>query len=201
MSITIKQYYCPLCGNEEKHSTNHYGTIYCACKNCGSTCLYCKDFLEGVTKISKKIVNVRLKTYCYNISIPEERLEYKHFLENMKENYPFKCLKSFSSHKRMELIKKHQGEEIDIYIDSMFSNRAYTNIGHLFYWYEEVYPNKNIKSGYYLIDIDELIKTLKNTWICEYCGSRYFSNIKCTRMEKCSEYNTKNLMEETKCQI
>lgn len=142
--ITVKNYYCPACGNEEKHSTNHFGEIYCSCKKCKNTVLYCKDIETLKPDSECKII-----FYQFNIEEENEIKNYKQLKKELtaKGYKMFNAIKEYSA---FETLKQHNKKNIGLYNIGQFDNQIISTIGRVFYWFEAVFPNKKIKSGYYL---------------------------------------------------
>lgn len=152
MPITVKEYYCPLCGNVEKHSTNHTGEIYCNCKKCGNNSLYCKEVNEHADLPFQKAV---LHYYAYGFTMSEynlnDSLPYKELTEKLS-GMGYSKFEAYDSltHAGRELLKNLDGKEIKLYNVGQFDNQIVSNIGRVFYWREFVLPNKQLKIGYWL---------------------------------------------------
>lgn len=144
--ITIKKYYCPTCGNEEKHSTNHYGEIYSGCKKCKNTVLYC---VEPEVKREQPDSQCQIKFYSFNLERNNEKEGYEQLKKHLKGK-GYKKFNSLITFSAFEAMKQHNGKAIGLYNIKQFDNQIVSTIGRVFYWYEAVWPNKKIKSGYYL---------------------------------------------------
>lgn len=140
---TTKTYICGLCGTESQHFTNHTGTIYTPCKNCGNGSLYCKGY-EPAGGI-ETVINF----YSFDIRNSDEKKEYEYLVKKLKKS----GLKIFN------VIDTHKYGYFDMliakgkcYIDPsyVFGNQWNTNLGRLMDWYEGIYLNKKLKRGYYL---------------------------------------------------
>ncbi len=147
MKITNKKYRCPVCGNEEMHSTNHFGEIYTRCKKCHNTGMYCVDQNQfaGVP-----YVNAVVKFYRLDISNADE----KALWDMTNEVMDYKGYKKFScwmDWDQMQALRQWHNKTIKLYNIGQWDNQITSNMGRAFYWFEAVYPNKDIKEGYYLI--------------------------------------------------
>lgn len=140
--VSVKNYVCGLCGEESLHSTNHFGEIYTPCKKCGNGSLFCKG--HEPTGIETKI-----NVYRFDTGMPEQLNEYK-ALKAMLKSKGYKLFDCISSKKwnYFNILKEHGAAKISF--EYVFDNQWNTNLGRLFDWYEEIYPNKKIKQGYYL---------------------------------------------------
>jgi hypothetical protein len=150
MPITLKQYYCPTCGNQENHSTNHYGEIYCNCRKCGNSPLYCSEVNshEGLP-----FLNATIHFYSFDIGTEEGARGYSELSRYLNQDLDYKGKKFavLTQYKEWQAVKSHDGESIKLYNPDQFDNQFVSNIGRVFYWKEAVYPNRDIKDGYYLV--------------------------------------------------
>ena len=142
--ITYKDYYCPTCKTESKHNTNHTGEIYVRCKNCGANILYCKNSSLGIPESTVKIIYYRINT-----DTKEGKSQYK-LLQYKLKSWNYKIFNVIAESSYMKEIKKHNNQTINLYKINQFNNQFISDIGRIFYWYETVYPNKNIHEGYYI---------------------------------------------------
>lgn len=145
--ISTKQYQCLVCKNIEPHSTNHFGEIYCSCKNCGNTGLQCIDPEAIAARKDNPTIKTKLNKYRFDISQPDQNTEYKKLSKELKAN-GYKLHDSISGikHNYFDLLPT----EILIDTSYVFDNQWNSNAGRVFDWKEEVYPNKKIKQGYWL---------------------------------------------------
>ncbi len=144
--ISVKEYYCPLCKNVSRHSTNHYGEIYTPCRICGNSVLYCKEANTGEPHAWGKLM-----FYRFNVSNPSELEMYN----NMKLLLKAKGYKKFSvnmKHIQYEELLKYNGVPIGLYNINQFEDQVVSTIGRIHYWTEMLWDNKSIKSGFYLVD-------------------------------------------------
>jgi hypothetical protein len=144
-SIKQREYYCPLCGNKEMHSTNHIGEIYSNCKVCGNDVLYCKDNEENLQVIKYAY----LEKYEYNLEDIIQAKLYKLLERELKgigyKKFPHRPIK----YREVEEYEKIGPiPYIEIYED--LGNQYVTDRGRLHNWLEFTFDNKNIKEGYYL---------------------------------------------------
>jgi hypothetical protein len=150
MPITLKQYYCPTCGNQEKHSTNHYGEIYSPCRNCGGGVLYCAEDIAYQERDNQSKVWARIHFYRFNIGEKAQLQAYNALCKELKSQgrVKFDCIAN-NQHKYLEELSRG-AVLFEVYNPDTFDNQYITAKGRLFSWYEAIYPNKKIKQGYYL---------------------------------------------------
>lgn len=156
MKIARRLYYCPVCGNEEPHETNHTGEIYCNCRACGNSPLYCR---EGDGNAGRPFKLVTLRVYRFNLENPADRRDYNELREALSRrgltchkvlDHGFgrpagsKYLFSFDA------IAVHTGETFKVYDPEQFKGQYVSDIGRVHDWYETIYPNNKIKAGYWL---------------------------------------------------
>lgn len=142
--VTWKEYYCPACGNKEKHQTNHYSEIYCMCKSCGNGVLYCSE-----VESPKPEAECRLVKYYHNLEKPGEESKYRE-MERYLRGKGYDKFDAVIRYKELEAYQRHDGETIGLFNVEQFDNQIVSTIGRVFYWFEGIYPNKKIKTGYYL---------------------------------------------------
>ena len=156
MAITTKKYYCPVCENEENHSTNHYGEIYTRCRACGNSPMYCAENMEvRIPDAKAKIVFYRFNLNDYDENHKQNRIEYKTLCEKLSKKYggstTFSCrFDVFMEHKGIKALEQHDQKIVDVYNRSQFESQYVTSLGRLHNWLEVIFPNKRIKVGYYL---------------------------------------------------
>lgn len=146
MKCKIRFYYCGLCGKFSKHETNHTREIYTPCRKCGNSVLYCAT--DNRTEVPVDAV-ATVNYYRYDISKPEQHRAYKELYATLLDlDYVlFDCLPS--KHEYLQQIKQI-GFTVNIFKINTFKSQYITNVGRLHEWYEEIFPNKDIKSGYFL---------------------------------------------------
>ena len=67
----------------------------------------------------------------------------------------------------------------------IFDNQWNSETHRVFDWYEEIYPNKDIKEGHYLEMTDEMIAIRNDTCKCGYCGAMYWTENVADYCESC----------------
>lgn len=147
----IREYKCPVCGNIEKHGTNHFGEIYCPCKKCKNSVLYCNEPEALEAREQRKQDKAVLTYYRFDISQPVQATQYKALCSQLQAQGLTKW--DFVGLDRMTEMEQHNGKEVTIYDKDTFDNQYISDIGRLFNWKEQIYPNKKIKNGYYLTHI------------------------------------------------
>lgn len=153
--VTRKEYYCPVCGNKEMHTTNHFQEIYCKCKICGNNPLY-----YGNPKIHelayKDITYIQaiLHYYYYDLNSACDYTVYNKLVNFLQKNNKYSVFVSNGSCAcsdiRFRALKKHDGKKVTLYNPLQFDNQFVSNVGRVFKWKEAMHPNKRIKEGYYL---------------------------------------------------
>ena len=154
MKITNKTYYCPVCTNETKRNTNHFGEIYPTCEVCDCNTMYLKDKEHGF-KFSMDGFTVKIVPYKFDLSIVSHQRMYdilKNHLEN-DLNYEI-CDVTAPSFGKSRFHEKSWNQSvcnIPVIKPEQFKEQYITSKGRLHQWFEYIFPNKNIVSGYYLI--------------------------------------------------
>jgi hypothetical protein len=145
MQIANRLYYCPVCGNEEPHVTNHTGEIYTACRRCANLGLYCKEVDEFAGLPCKEAV---LRVYCFNLEETYEAARYKQLcrLREAEGRKPFEVL---WESKAFDAVRRHDGRVVRLYHE-LVKGQFVTDLGRLHSWKQAVFPNRRIKAGYYL---------------------------------------------------
>jgi len=149
--ISNKNYYCPTCGNKEIHQTNHFGEIYCHCKNCGNSPLYCS---EQDTHKDLPFISATLRYYQYDLNNVSENKTYHELVKELKQRGYEVFAAIPYNFKQYKALKEHNDKKIKLYNPCQFDNQYVSDIGRVFKWKEAQYPNPRIKEGYYL-DIKE----------------------------------------------
>lgn len=152
--IANRAYYCPTCGNREVHATNHTGEIYCECRACGNSPLYCAevDVFEGRTYRTAVIHFYEYQTYAENYG--NQKTRYSNLVQdlNTRGYHRFHAITSYRSYTAM---KSHDGETVRLYDPDQFPADQYvSNIGRLHQWFEAAWDNRYIRSGYWLDILD-----------------------------------------------
>jgi len=144
-AYSIKDYYCPVCNNIESHGTNHFGEIYSRCKNCDNSVLYCKS-----AERPEPDETFVFLTYRFNMEYKPERELYETLKEQMK-NFGYEKFNVWGTHEHSVALQNHHGRHIGIFSPEKFESQYVSTIGRVHNWFEFIFPNKNIKTGYYLI--------------------------------------------------
>src|SRR5688572_7917283 len=145
--ISTKKYQCLACGNVENHPTNHFGEIYCNCNKCGNIGLQCMEPEAINARKYIPIITTYLHKYSFDISKPEQKAQYNKLKIELKlKGYKlFDCI-SGVSWDYFNLLPN----EISIETSYVFIDQWNSSVGRVHDWYEVIYPNKNIKRGYWL---------------------------------------------------
>lgn len=146
MKIAKRVYYCPMCGHDEVHETNHQGEIYCPCKACGSSPLYCReiDSHAGVP-----FITAILHAYRFNIENPDDKQAYSVLCDSLKA-IGFRKFKVLTEYRTSQAEASHDGEKVKLFNPDQWPDQYVSNIGRLHQWKEGHVPNPSIKAGYYL---------------------------------------------------
>ena len=116
------------------------------------------------------MIKVTLNEYRFNINDETEKNEYNKLCEEIKRlgHTKFDCIEHSSK------TKIKSGEYTIDPEGCLFNNQYNTEDGHrIFDWKEPIFPNRSIKSGYYLTgELEELKKAKENQYACGYCGAR-----------------------------
>lgn len=128
-----------------------------------------------------KTLETKLHYYYYNVSNENDRNEYNELKNRLKSKdyHFFNYMESGfgkTSNFYNEKIKPLDGKTIELDLKYLFSNQWNTTekSGNLrvHNWAEPIYPNKDIKRGYWLEITKEMIEVLNNTLKCGYIGEQ-----------------------------
>lgn len=145
--IIKKGYFCPVCKTISLHETNHCGEIYCGCKSCGNSPLYCSE-----TDMFKNLpfIEAKFKYYYLNMERDGDREEMEKIRENLRKVNFQKWTFTPLLPNQMRVYARYHDTMVKLYNPMQFANQYVSNIGRLFQWKEAIYPNSVIKNGYYL---------------------------------------------------
>lgn len=155
MEYKVRPYYCPLCGTKSEQGTNHIGSIAVECKTCKHGTQYCDLPEAHEIRKSQVIASALLTHYRYSMDNPEEKEAYEKMV-SMLTSVNFEKLETEQGPYVFRWVdvnkyKEHEGKEISITYEFGGSPKQYvSSIGRVYDWEEFVYPNKNIKAGYYI---------------------------------------------------
>ena len=151
--ISPKKYLCLVCGNEEIHSTNHFSEIYCKCKKCKSIGLECMEENAIQARNALEKVSVKVVLYQYNISNEDQKQAYKALSEELKKKgyKKFHVVTEYSSYSAFQKRIESLNGIVEISEPNTFPDQFISNAGRIHNWFENSWPNKDIKSGYYII--------------------------------------------------
>jgi len=159
--VKARAYECPVCGHKSIKTTNHFGEIYSGCNICGSTVLYCiepeaieamKNREKDTAYIFKYYVNLDSTISDYNA---EKTKNYKETIEKLEKR--FKKFEVISTGFKTLLDYIDEKEEVVVLDKNTFEDQFISNRGRIHRWKEIVYPNKNIKAGYYVLFEGEIL--------------------------------------------
>jgi hypothetical protein len=106
-------------------------------------------------------------TYRYWLENPEERAEYEEMCARLKKDGLKKFpILSFQRDKKFKVVPGY----VRLETNYIFSNQWNSETQRLMDWSETVFPNKNVKEGYYLKQTKKMRAIRKNTLVCGYCG-------------------------------
>lgn len=130
----------------------------------------------------KDIIKSKFETYRYDISDLNEKIEYAKLVDYLQSknykkwtnylgyNYNFEKNQNWWN----KLYKLGSVVEIDtsFLFEEQFNTTKSSGNLRLHLWSEDIYPNKDIKQGYYL-ESEELLEVIKEQHKCGFCGARY----------------------------
>jgi hypothetical protein len=132
-----------------------------------------------------KMIQTKIQSYYYDISITADKLAYDALCENMKVNN-IKCFEASGSYyftwckdsKIIQLKNKHlfNNQWITAPIDGVSDKGL-----RVFDWAQDYIPlnySKNIKKGHYLVITEEIKKARENRLQCGYTGKQILKNEK-----------------------
>jgi len=183
MSMSNKPYKCADCGVEFETDTNHHKSTWNNCKVCRnqnsrSLCMTEEGSIlreEGRTTITTQIV-----CYRYDVCRPDHRVAHELVLDTLAEMRTklggvLKCqansTKLLVGKYGIEKCGETTTSDIELNTDYLYDNQWLTPDGpRVFDSHEVIYPNKDIKEGYYLVITDEIRALRHNRLRCGYCG-------------------------------
>jgi len=128
-------------------------------------------------------IKTEISFYEFDISIPTERERYNKLVKTLKA----KGLKVFDTyqtgdyetHKAFnDKIKSLVKTGVELETKHIFNNQWNTSKKshdlRVMDWAEAIYPNKDLKRGYYLTLSDEIKELRKNSFKCGWCGKQYY---------------------------
>lgn len=112
--------------------------------------------------------------YFYDVGLgnQSEREDYQKLVEQLKISHAGKLFNVYPNG-RESIGNNAAFETVELDPICLFNNQwneAGKNGRRLFDWYEEIYPNKYIKAGYWLEITPEMQEIRDNTLTCGYCG-------------------------------
>lgn len=151
MKLQDRLYYCPVCGAERMINTNHDYETYSGCNVCKNTVMYCS---EGDNTFNDGSAVIRF--YWFDISKEADRYQYEDLFIRLG-HAGYKVFDNYNTFQAFEAQRKHDGETIGLRDIDQFDNQIVSSIGRVFYWFENIWDNKDIKSGYYLEGVKKLV--------------------------------------------
>lgn len=148
--VSPKKYICLVCGNEEIHSTNHFSEIYCKCMKCKSVGLECMEENAIQARNDLEKVSAKVVLYYYDISKEAQKQAYEALSKELKEKGYKKISKHIFCSAFQKRIESLEGI-VEISEPNTFPDQFISNVGRIHNWFENYYPNKDMKSGYYII--------------------------------------------------
>src|SRR5574343_1459067 len=122
-------------------------------------------------------IKTTLVAYRFDISEEPQKTEYSKLCEHLKEL-------GLTSKKHACIADKNpnlETREVLLSTKFLFSNQwneenSAEQTGRLLFdWCEPIFPNKNIKEGYYLIPTPKMEEVRQTTYKCGYCGKHYYN--------------------------
>ncbi len=130
-------------------------------------------------------IKTKLHSYYLDVSKKEELEKYQSIKEKLKGVEVWTIHAPYTFDKKFDDFRKRLRacrENIEIETNCLFANQWNTapikNVSEnglrVHKWVEYVFPNKDIKEGYYLDFVPELTKALQDHSKCGYCGKQYY---------------------------
>lgn len=151
--VSVKKYKCLVCGNEENHSTNHFGEIYCACRKCKSRGMECVEETAINSRKTLEKVSATIVFFEFDVKDPIQKEAYKIVCNHLKEKEyeKFHVLSEYSFWSAFQKTVKESNGKVEITEPNTFKDQFVSNVGRIHNWYERCIPNKSLKIGYYII--------------------------------------------------
>lgn len=135
--------------------------------------------------MKKAIIETRLHTYSFDISKAEEKQQYRDLCAKLRGMglKVFDTIAGWSkdANDYDHTIKSLNGQIVKLETDHLFKNQWNTSVIpggehglRIFDWSENIYPNKNIKWGYWIEQTEEMTSIRRDTHACGYCGTQYY---------------------------
>jgi protein-arginine kinase activator protein McsA len=156
-----------------------------------------------------KTIKTHIFYYRYNLdsyfkNSQETRKTYKQLTTLLRNaNYPLfdfipYGLGGREQHRRfVSIIQNLSAKEITIdcnyLFQSQFNTAEESKSLRIHFWAEYIYPNRDIKEGYFIIATPQLQKTLLTTYKCGYCGKNYSQTKAHNRQGLCSCHSDPNI--------
>lgn len=167
MPITSKPYRCATCGNRFEVPTNNDGEIYNSCKACrsygGDSIAVCESEAAKIARDARPEITVRVYPYRFDIGDAAQNQAYLAMIAELRSN-SYKVFRHLVSsnvkHNSIETIQAiaKTGLWIHIFTDAKMGNQwPMVDGGRLHQWAECEFPNRDIRSGYY-VAIDDMKK-------------------------------------------
>lgn len=127
-------------------------------------------------------IKTNIYNYRYDISKPKEKALYeKERLKAQKasglnepDTYHYINFQIYKGSDTFIKDKIKPLKVVHIETEHLFNNQFNTTEGlRVFLWSEIIFPNKDIKEGYYIVFNEDLKDALNNTFKCGYCGKQY----------------------------
>lgn len=131
-----------------------------------------------------KIVSATLNYYRFDCSKHNEKIAYFELYEKLKKS-GLKMFDTYAHNKTSrfykDTIRPLNGLQIEIETDFIFNDQFNTSPTttsekglRLFDWAQAIYPNLDIKEGYYMANLEQLNEMRQNKCNCGYCGAQYY---------------------------
>lgn len=146
MKVASRLYYCPVCLHQQKHDTNHQDEIYCPCRVCSNSPLYCAEVDSNANRPYRTAV---IRFYDCDMSTPEGNAEYK-AIEGKLIASGYKMFNVYIKHEAFAALNRHNGESVKLFDPDQFEDQYVSTIGRLHEWFQAAWDNWQIKTGYYL---------------------------------------------------
>lgn len=186
MQYESRAYMCPICEHRYKVGTNHIGEIYSLCPKCHTTNpQMCVEPEALAQRETVPTAAAAVHYYRFDTRWPGGAILYHQLVRELKEKFEEKIFKQTApipAHGSLIKTVRQLGAyapnhvfQVELMLHFTPGGQWITSTGlRLHDWHEFMYPNKDIKEGYYLDITDELKRLPKSENIGErnYYGVR-----------------------------
>ena len=115
-------------------------------------------------------LKTQLTNYNFDVRNADEKAAYAVLTKQLKRE----GLRLFDVHEFQAKGRITESQTVELETKHLFNNQWNTTDGRrIFDWFEVIYPNRNLKKGYYLTQTAEMRDIRSSTYQCGYCGKQY----------------------------